>query len=186
MKKNIFIWIIAAILVVVAIGTTKSFEAKTKIAGPTPSVTAIPTASAEVSAKTPAPDFSLKDLSGKTIKLSELKGKKVYINFWATWCGYCDQEMPDIEKIHNEFKDQNLIILAIDVAESDYIVKKYIDEKDLNFTVLLDKDGKISTNLYKVSGYPTSVFINSDGTISNTIEGMMTFEGMKSEIVKLK
>ena len=185
MKKNIFIWIVAAILVVVAISTTKSFEAKPKVLGPTPSVTAAP--SVEVTnTKTLAPDFSLKDLSGKTVTLSELKGKKVYINFWTTWCGYCDQEMPDIEKIHNEFKGQNLVILAIDVAESDYVVKKYIKEKNLNFTVLLDKDGKVSSNLYKASGYPTSVFINEDGTINNTIEGMMTYEGMKSEIEKLK
>ena len=184
MKKNIFIWIIAAILVVVAISTTKSFEAKTKIPVPTPSVTSAP--DIEVPTKTLAPDFSLQDLSGKTVKLSELKGKKVYINFWATWCGWCDQEMPDIEKINNEFKDKNLVILAVNVAESDSIVKSYMKKKGLNFTVLLDKDGKISTNLYKVSGFPTSVFINSDGTISNTIEGMMTFEGMKSEIEKLK
>ena len=184
MKKNIFIWIIAAILVVVAISTTKSFETKSKISGPTPSITAKP--DIEVTTKTLAPDFSLKDLSGKTVKLSELKGKKVYINFWATWCGYCDQEMPDIEKIHNEFKDQNLVILAVNVAESDYVVKTYVKKKGLNFTALLDKDGKISTDLYKVSGYPTSVFINSDGTISTTIEGMMTYEGMKSEVEKLK
>ena len=184
MKKNILIWIIAAILVIVAISTTKIFEAKTKISGSTLNVTAAP--DIEIPTKTIAPDFSLKDLSGKPVKLSELKGKKVYINFWATWCGYCDQEMPDIEKINNEFKDKNLVILAIDVAESDYVVKSYVKKKGLNFTVLLDKDGEISTNLYKVSGYPTSVFINSDGTISNTIEGMMTYEGMKSEIDKLK
>jgi len=181
MKKIMIIWVVAAVMVVAALGTTQIFNEKEKPA----SKPAVPLAKTTATTKA-APDFTLKDLSGKDVKLSDLKGKKVYVNFWATWCGYCVEEMPDLMKIKSENSDKNLVVLAINVGENEKDVSAFLKEKGFDFTVLLDADGKVSSNLYGVSGYPTSVFINSDGTISNVVEGMMKYEDMNAEVNKLK
>jgi len=133
-----------------------------------------------------AADFTLKDLAGNKIALSKFKGKKVYINFWATWCGYCVQEMPDFEKISKENKDTKLVLLAVNAGESQKTVSKFMKKKAYTFKVLLDLKETVSSDSYHVNGYPTSVFINSDGTINNTVVGMMSYEDMKAEIEKLK
>lgn len=197
MNKNIAIWVVAAVLVIVAIGTVQGFNANTKLAEEknaalsqtevtAPTVSATASNGDSSTEKTLAPDFALKDLSGKTVKLSDLRGKKVYINFWATWCGYCVEEMPDIQKIYTENKDNNLVVLAVNVAESGRMAKAFMDKNKLSFTVLLDGDGSVASKQYGVGGFPTSIFVNSDGTISSSVEGMMSYESMKSAVDDLK
>ena len=90
--------------------------------------------------KTKAIDFKLKDLNGKELSLSDLKGKKVFLNFWATWCPPCKAEMPEIEKLYQETKDSNLVIVAVEIGEPLNTVKSFIDGNKYNFKVLLDPD----------------------------------------------
>lgn len=124
-----------------------------------------------------APDFTLKNLKGEEVSLSDYKGKIVLINFWATWCVYCDKEMPDMQRLSEENDD--LVILAVDVREKKKIVENYIEKGGYDFEVVLDEDGKVSMD-YLVSGFPTSYFVDKDGILLGGVPQMMTWEQMNS------
>lgn len=135
-------------------------------------------------AKAPALDFKLKDLNGKEVSLSDYKGKKVFLNFWASWCPPCKAEMPDIEKLYMETKDSDLVILAVNVGEVKSKVSSFLNDNKYSFPVLLDSDQKI-TNQYNISGIPTSFFIDEEGNIVSSISGGMSLAEMKSYINEL-
>lgn len=131
--------------------------------------------------RTKAKDFKLKDLTGKEISLSDLKGKNVYLNFWATWCPPCKGEMPEIEKLYQETKDSNLVIIAVEIGEPISTVKNFIDENKYTFKVLLDSDQNVAQQ-YGVSSIPTSYFIDKNGNIVSKIIGAMDINQMKEAI----
>lgn len=122
-----------------------------------------------------APDFTLKNLDGEEVSLSDYRGKIVFLNFWATWCPFCDKEMPDLNKLDAENDD--LVILAVDVMEDKETVEDYINEGGYDFEVVLDEDGSISQT-YLVSGFPTSYFIDPEGILLGGVPGMMTYDQM--------
>jgi peroxiredoxin len=124
-----------------------------------------------------APDFELKDMNGNTVKLSDLRGKKVMINFWATWCKYCVQEMPDLMKLQEAHKD-DLVILYVNVGESKETIQKFIEEHKLTGTILLD-DKMTVASLYGVDAYPTTYAINEKGEVITYMRGMMEYETME-------
>jgi len=130
-------------------------------------------------------DFELEDLNGKKVALSEQKGKKVFLNFWATWCPPCKAEMPDIEKLYQETKDSGLVILAVNVGEDKKTVQDFITKNKYNFPVLLDVKGEIS-QLYQVTGIPTSYFINTNGFLDDGATGAIPFESMKDFVNNLE
>lgn len=134
--------------------------------------------------KTKAIDFKLKDLDGNEVSLSSLKGKKVFLNFWATWCPPCKAEMPEIEKLYQETKDSDLVILAVDIGENLNTVKPFINENKYNFKVLLDSDQSVASQ-YNIASIPTSYFIDADSNIVSTHIGAMTLDQMKSYIESL-
>ena len=134
--------------------------------------------------KIKAPDFKLKDLNGKVVSLSDFKGKNVYVNFWASWCPPCRGEMPDIEKLYQETKDSNLVILAINLGEDTGTVKSFIKENKYNFKILLDSD-KSAGQQYNITAIPASFFIDKNGYIVNERVGAMTIDEMKDNISKL-
>ncbi|MEH7109626.1 redoxin domain-containing protein, partial [Bacillus sp. JJ1764] len=102
-----------------------------------------------------APDFELKTLTGETVKLSELKGKKVMLNFWATWCPPCKAEMPDMEKFHSEVGDK-VTILAVNI-DPQLDVKGFVNEYKITFPILLDTDDGVNGK-YQVLSIPTTYF----------------------------
>lgn len=112
--------------------------------------------------KPKAPDFTLKDLNGKEVKLTDHRGKIVFINFWATWCPPCRIEMPSMEKLYTEFKDKDFVILAIDLQESAGRVKAFKEDFKLNFLILLDSTGEVGLN-YGVMSIPTTYLVDRDG-----------------------
>lgn len=126
-------------------------------------------------------DFKLKDLNDKEIALSKFKGKKVMLNFWATWCGYCVQEMPYMQNIHNETRDKDVIILAVNVGESKDKVKKFIEKNNYSFPVVLDENQEVAQN-YGVQGFPTTLFIDEDGFVYSGIQGPMTDDIMRKQL----
>ncbi len=126
-----------------------------------------------------APDFELESLDGTITKLSDLKGKNVIINFWATWCDFCVEEMPDLQKLQDEYKDKDLLILAVNVGETKEEVEKFIEENNLTLTVLLDKDGIVS-NTYGVSSFPSTLAVNKDVEVVVGHVGMLTYEQMET------
>ncbi len=102
--------------------------------------------------------------------LKELRGKVVFLNFWATWCPPCIEEMPSMEKRHQELEKDGLVTLAINFQESPDRVKEFFSEHNLTFTALLDRDGKVS-ELYQAWALPVSVIINKRGEIAARATG---------------
>ena len=138
---------------------------------------------AEFASGKPAPDFTLKNLEGEDVSLSDYRGKIVLVNFWATWCGYCDMEMPDIQRLDDENED--LVVLAVDVMEDKETVEDYINEGGYNFEVVLDEDGRIQQT-YLVSGFPTSYFVDPEGILLGGVPGMMTYDQMNQILADIR
>ncbi|NPA41658.1 MAG: TlpA family protein disulfide reductase [Aquificae bacterium] len=111
----------------------------------------------------PAPDFKLKTLDGKEVSLSDYRGKVVLINFWATWCPPCREEMPLFESVYRKYKDKGFEILAISTDASIDPVRKFVREFKLSFPILYDDKNVV--NLYSVQGLPTSFLIDREGKI---------------------
>ena len=133
-----------------------------------------------------APDFTLTDLEGNEVTLSQFRGEKnVYLNFWASWCGPCRQEMPDIEEVHREYKDKDLVVLTVNVGESQSTAQKFIEANGFTFPVLLDTEQKVSRQ-YKVSSIPVSYFIDKEGKIRAQRIGLLTKEQMLTYIEYLQ
>lgn len=123
-----------------------------------------------------APDFTLPTLDGETIRLSDLRGQPLLINFWASWCGPCRLEMPELIRVYEAHRAEGFVILALNDTSHDSLpaVKAFVEELQLPFPVLLDETGAVSTDLYQLRGLPTSVFINQEGVIVRTYLGIMT------------
>ncbi len=129
----------------------------------------------------PAPDFALPTPDGETVRLSDLRGRPVLLNFWATWCPPCKIEMPDIENLYQKYKDQGFTVIAIDQQESPDAVRQYFQQMGLSFQPVIDSTGEIF-NLYRVVALPTSYFIDSQGVVRVQHRGMMTREQMESYV----
>jgi len=119
-----------------------------------------------------APDFTLKDLDGNSVRLNDLRGKVVFLNFWATWCPPCRAEMPDIEEVHQKYRGQDVVVLGIDIQESLDKVRGFVEDGGYSWTMLLDSTGKIAIT-YKVRAIPTSYFIDREGIIKAVSIGGM-------------
>ncbi|HWP60857.1 MAG TPA: redoxin domain-containing protein [Candidatus Acidoferrales bacterium] len=117
-----------------------------------------------------APDFVLQDPSGKAFRLKDLRGKVVLLNFWATWCPPCVQEMPTMEKLHLDLGEKGLVILAVNYQESPQQVRQFFAENRLTFTALLDPDGKVF-GLYQAWGLPMSAIVNKRGELVGKVMG---------------
>ena len=123
--------------------------------------------------KTPALNFTLKHLDGTTASLQDFSGKVVLLNFWATWCLPCIQEMPDMEKLWREYKDAGLVVLGVsnDDAGKRKRVETFINKVNLSFPILLDPDSTVS-ELYNVSAIPVSYLIDRNGVLLAKIVGV--------------
>ncbi len=123
-----------------------------------------------------APDFTLQNLSDKKVSLNNFKGKKILLNFWTSWCRYCQTEMPDIQKLHQNY--EKVVIIGVNVGETKGKVTSYMLSNQLNFKVLLDKKKKI-TNQYLVRGLPTTYIINKKGIIKDKKIGPLDYKQMQ-------
>ena len=122
----------------------------------------------------PAYDFTLQDLDGNAVTLSELRGRPVILNFWATWCAPCRIEMPEFQAVHENHPNDEIAIVAVNLDEPvDRVTKFFRDDLGLTFTALLD-DGGIIANQYGVFTYPTTYFINEDGVVTAVHRGGLT------------
>ncbi|HLC40786.1 MAG TPA: TlpA disulfide reductase family protein [Methylomirabilota bacterium] len=107
------------------------------------------------------PDFSLQDLDGKTVTLKEFRGKVVFLNFWATWCPPCREEMPAMQKIYTELQDKGLVMLAVNFMETPNTIRPFVKEHKLTFPILLDS-GTVMVS-FGVLGLPATYLIDRQG-----------------------
>ncbi|RKQ37294.1 redoxin domain-containing protein [Oceanobacillus halophilus] len=131
-----------------------------------------------------APDFELETLDGEVVTLSDFRGERVMINFWATWCPPCKAEMPDMEKFYQE---TNVTILAVNLTETEtniQQIQRFVDDYNLTFPILLDKSILVA-GLYAIQPIPTSYMIDTDGIIQFKTFGPMTYSMMVQEYEKM-
>ena len=118
-----------------------------------------------------APDFTLTDMAGNEVSLSQFKGQVVVVNFWATWCPPCREEMPSMERLYREYQDKGLVMLAVNVeADGRDRVVKFLEKSPHSFPILMD-DKNVATKLFGVFRYPESFLIDRNGLIVEKIIG---------------
>lgn len=131
-----------------------------------------------------APDFTLKSLKGSNLRLEEYRGQVVLINFWASWCGPCRQEMPVLDRLHNRYEDAGFLVLGVNVEGEAKPAQKIVDKTNVTFPVLIDKDQKVS-ELYNLEAMPSTIVVDRDGIVRYIHRGYKPGDEVKYvEIVK--
>jgi thiol-disulfide isomerase/thioredoxin len=131
-----------------------------------------------------APDFAYTLPDGTTHKLSELRGKKVLVNFWATWCEPCRSEMPDLQQATHTYGDE-LVVLGVNKLEPEAVIPPFLQEVPVSFPLIVNTSGDISSR-YAAKNIPTSFFINRDGTVGFRQIGVMTYDFIKMHVDQLQ
>jgi peroxiredoxin len=131
-----------------------------------------------------APDFEYTLSDGTTRRLSDLRGKRVLLNFWATWCDPCREEIPDLQRAADAYGD-TLVILGVNKLEPVAVIPPFADELQVRFPLIVNTKGDIA-NRYAARNIPTSFFINTDGTVGYRQIGVMNYDFVKLQLDKLK
>ncbi|HEV7645677.1 MAG TPA: TlpA disulfide reductase family protein [Pyrinomonadaceae bacterium] len=117
----------------------------------------------------------IRGLDGKTFTLKDLEGKVVLLNLWATWCGPCRMEMPELVKVENEYKDRGVMVIGLDIesSESEAMVKRFVEERQLNYKIgwLDEEPTNALMSISKMSGIPQSFLLTTDGKLAGVFKG---------------
>src|SRR3989338_5641489 len=130
-----------------------------------------------------APDFELETLEGKRAKLSDYRGKKVILNFWASWCPPCREEMPEFQRIYSENQDK-IVVLGVNLQESKENAELFVKKLGITFPILLDPNAQVK-DMYNVFTQPVAYFIDSNGKIVDKKFGPLTNEEINVKIAKM-
>ncbi len=130
-----------------------------------------------------APDFTLLDLEGNSVTLSDFRGKTVFINFWATWCPPCRAEMPEIEAVYQKYKDKDVVVIGVDLLEDADIVRQYVEKGGFSWIFVFDTTGEVADK-YAITAIPSSFFVDKEGVIQAVNIGAMTKRAMESQLAK--
>lgn len=132
-----------------------------------------------------APDFTLKDIHGKAVSLSDYKGKVVLLNFWATWCGPCQLEIPWFVEFEKKYKDQGFAVVGVSMDEEGWeVVKPFLEEKRVNYRVVIGDDD-VAQKYGGVESLPTTYMIDKSGRIHSIHVGLVSKSDYENEIVQL-
>jgi peroxiredoxin len=167
-KINTIMFITGGILVVIAVIFLLSGNSSTRASGP-----------AQIGKS--MEDFSLTDVHGKTVRLSDYAGKTVLINAWATWCPPCKAEMPDLNVYYQTHQDKGFVILAVNAGDPVSDAAAFANQKGLSFPVLVDPNTDFLTSL-GINSFPTSILVGPDRVIRGIHVGMFTPESLEAEI----
>jgi peroxiredoxin len=133
-----------------------------------------------------APDFTLPTADGGQVRLAELRGKVVLLNFWATWCPPCKAEMPDLNALHQEHgRARNFVVLGINNEEAQHEVEAFARRNGILFPLALDLDGAVTAGRYGVRGLPTSMIVDREGNIRDSWMGQLSREAMVARLKRV-
>ncbi|MDA8353811.1 MAG: thiol-disulfide oxidoreductase ResA [Firmicutes bacterium] len=130
-----------------------------------------------------APDFQLETLDGEKMKLSDLKGKVVLLNFWASWCEPCRDEMPAIQTVYDKHKDKGFEVVGVNIAETQVAVNAFARQYELKFPIAMDRERKV-TEQYGIGPIPSSIFIDREGNIIRKVNGQMNEDQLENYVLK--
>lgn len=130
-----------------------------------------------------APDFILTDINGNEHRLSEYKGQGVLLNFWATYCKPCEREMPLLEEQFQQYRDQGVVILAVNIGETDMVVNHFVSKYDLTFPILNDKNQEV-LDAFGVDPLPITFLIDKEGYVVQVHKGEILNEKMATEMIE--
>ncbi|ASA22959.1 redoxin domain-containing protein [Paenibacillus donghaensis] len=131
-----------------------------------------------------APSFELLGLDGKTHTLEEYEGKAVVLNFWGSWCAPCVKEMPALQTQWEKWKDQDVVIVGVNVGEDQMTVENFVKQVAIDFPIVMDP-GRDAVRSYGISPLPTTFFINAKGKVDSIHIGQLDLNSLDSEIGKL-
>ncbi|CAM3792291.1 peroxiredoxin family protein [Marinicrinis lubricantis] len=186
MKKNVIAIIVILALVGWGIYDSRDSQSNLEASNSTQKETAEVKVGTQVGNM--APDFQLVSLDGEEVKLTDYRGKKVLLNFWATWCPPCRVEMPHMEKFYNDFKTEEVVILGVNLTHTEESVANvpiFVADFGLTFPIVFDEKGQVS-KLYQVVAYPTTYLIDSDGIIREKFQGAINYEIMDQSVSKME
>lgn len=135
-----------------------------------------------------APDFLLPTPDGGELRFSDLRGTPVLVNFWASWCTPCRQEMPEIVRAYDKRREGDLAVVAVDLQENAGQVREFADEFGMEFSIVIDRTGQVAEAWRiggPVQGIPSSYFIDADGIVQSRIFGPMDAETIERELAKI-
>jgi len=153
----------------------------------TPVADAASSASVEVGVRVGnrAPDFTLRSLDGSSVRLSDLRGKPVVINFWASWCPPCKEEMPAFQKAYERYRSEGVVFLGVDYREDAATVQRFVQQNGYGWTFLLDSDGQVARS-YQVTGVPETYFIDRNGIVRDSQIGPLTPSMLDAKLSKIR
>lgn len=144
---------------------------------------------AKIDVGSQAPNFKLEQVNKnnelETVKLSDLEGKGVMLNFWATYCKPCEAEMPYMEKLYPEYKDKGIEIVAVSLDATELVINRFIDQYNLTFPVPHDTTGQVMDS-YGVGPIPSTFFINPQGEVVEIVEGALTLESLEGHLKEIQ
>jgi len=137
-----------------------------------------------------APSFRLNDLSGQPVSLENMRGKVVLLNFWATWCLSCREELPEFDRLYHKYRDSGFVMIGISVDASADRLAAFMKKRPVGFPVIIDAQGSVA-EAYRFSGLPAGFLIGRDGVIVRTYRGsgkdlISMYETDIAELLKLK
>ena len=182
--KTRWFWGFAIILVIILGGVWILFSRTISSSSPAGGGDAVILEPAPVAGH-PAPDFELKNLDGEIVRLSDFEGKPVLVNFWATWCGPCRAEFPDLQKASVDNAD-NLVIIGINNTTTDRVeqVDDFVAEMEATFPIVLDEEGQV-VETYQIRGLPTTIFIDRNGIVNEVFPGLINQAYIESKLDEL-
>jgi peroxiredoxin len=132
-----------------------------------------------------APEFSLKDATGATVKLSDFRGKVVLLNFWATWCGPCKIEIPWFVDFQQTYKDRDLVVLGVSMDDDGWeSVKPYVEKHKMNYRVVIGTE-ELSTLYGGIDALPSTFLIDRDGRIAASYVGLVSKDEYQNDLLKI-